>query len=198
MSNYDHMQNDARKRFLTYDLGKLLKKPGVGETEDALTARFLGDRVTVSKEDGQILVAGAAAGFGEALSVYDWLCDRREDAAAAQRYCPVSSLSGVYVSGSGLSMASPDLANRIQKDPACFAALCQKMGGEEINMGDLAYKLPVFPDVAMILKFYFADEEFPPQLTFLWDEHMLQFVRYETVYYIAGSLRRKLLSGFCR
>ena len=53
--------------------------------------------------------------------------------------------------------------------------------------------LPVFPGVSMCLKFYFADEEFPPQLTFLWDKNMLQFVRYETVYYIAGCIRERLL-----
>jgi len=55
--------------------------------------------------------------------------------------------------------------------------------------------VPIFPDLSMQLKFYFADEEFPPSLTFLWDKNILDFVRYETVYYIAGVLRDRLMEA---
>ena len=44
----------------------------------------------------------------------------------------------------------------------------------------------------MQLKFYHSDEDFPPSVTLLWDENMLQFVYYETVFYIAGVLLRRL------
>ena len=55
-------------------------------------------------------------------------------------------------------------------------------------MGDLGFRFPVFGDLSVILKFYRADEDFPASLTLLWDENMLQFVFYETVFYMAGHL----------
>jgi hypothetical protein len=44
-----------------------------------------------------------------------------------------------------------------------------------------------------MLKFYHSDEDFPAGLTFLWDENTLQFIHYETVFYIAGFLARTIL-----
>jgi hypothetical protein len=55
-------------------------------------------------------------------------------------------------------------------------------------MGDIGYQFPVFAELSVILKFYHADEDFPASVTLLWDENMLQFAFYETVFYIAGFL----------
>ena len=74
-----------------------------------------------------------------------------------------------------------------------FRTACANMGAEPQNMGDIGHRLQIFPDLPMCLKFYFGDEEFPPQLTLLWDKNTLRFVRYETVYYIAGCLQKRLL-----
>ena len=104
----------------------------------------------------------------------------------------MGSLPGIYVGGSGLMMSGDSLAKQIDSAPERFRAACQAMGGREVALGDLGFEIPAFPGVAMCLKFYFGDEEFPPQLTFLWDKNILQFVRYETVYYIAGCIRERL------
>ena len=89
-------------------------------------------------------------------------------------------------------MKNGTLEERIEKDPEGFRRACESLGGEKTGAGDMGYRLHIFPDLCMELKFYFADEDFPPQLTFLWDKNILQFVRYETVYYIAGCLCRLL------
>ena len=44
-------------------------------------------------------------------------------------------------------------------------------------LGDMAYRLPVFPGLDMMLKFYHADEDFPPSLDLLWDKNTLQFLQ---------------------
>ena len=59
-------------------------------------------------------------------------------------------------------------------------------------MGDIGYRFGVFADLDAILKFYHSDEDFPASVTLLWEENMLQFVYYETVFYIAGALLRQL------
>ena len=193
MNNYDRMLLAARQRFLEYDAALLGQKPGVTDLDSELATCFLGQQTLICKEDGQILLDGRNAGFGEGLSVLDWLCDRKPDASASMEFCPIGSLPGVYVGGGNLSMDMPGLSLAIHENPNGFRDACTKMGAEPLEMGDMGFRLRIFPDLPMCLKFYFGDEEFPPQLTLLWDKNTLRFVRYETAYYIAGCLQKRLL-----
>ncbi len=132
------------------------------------------------------------ADFCESLTIFDWLCDRKEGAQAAREFCPVSSLPGVLVSGNGLVMNLAELAARIDRDPDAFCAACEAMGGKPTGAGDLGFEIMAFPDLPMQIKFYHSDEEFPASMTLLWDKNTLEFIRYETVYYLAGCLRKRL------
>ena len=51
-------------------------------------------------------------------------------------------------------------------------------------IGDIGYEFTVFADLKMRLKFYEADEEFPPQLTVLFHTNALSSAHYETIFYI--------------
>ncbi len=192
MSNYDHMLADALRRFTTYDPAALAAHPGVEQRANQLHTVFLGEPVVLDHQKGTATVGGRSADFGETLSILDWLCDGDPCAKAAEEYCTVSSLPGVYVGGSGLTMRADALAQKIHENPEAFRCACRCMGGKELPLGDLGCSLSIFPGLSVCLKFYFGDEEFPPQLTLLWDKNILQFVRYETVYYIAGCLRNRL------
>ena len=55
-------------------------------------------------------------------------------------------------------------------------------------MGDAGFSFTIFRDLKVQLKFYRADEEFPASLTLLWDVNTLEFMKYETVFYVAGAL----------
>ena len=192
MNNYDRMLDAARRRFLEYDLSELSRRPGVTDEGECLATCFLGHRTLIRKADGAVFLDGRPAKFEEGLCVYDWLCDRRPQASASGELCPVSSLPGVYVRGSGLSMDMEALARRIHCCPEAFCEACARLGGKALPLGDLGFRLEVFPGLPAGLKFYFGDEEFLPRLTLLWDKNILCFVRYETVYYIAGCLERRL------
>ena len=192
MDNYRLMMEDARRRFTQYDIDSLLEKNGVESDGECLYTQFLGQTVRIEKATGHITLDGREADFGESLSIYDWLCDRKPDAAASSEFCQVSSLSGVYVSGSGLSLSFDVLAKKIHHAPELFLDVCRRLGGEATELGDLGIRLNVFPDLPMCIKFYYGDEEFPPSLTLLWNSNILCFVRYETVYYIAGCLGKRL------
>ncbi len=192
MNNYDVMRRAAEARFCTYDPALLAKRPGVTETESGLLTRFFGRPVEVNRKTGIVSFPEEerCGDFGETLTVLDWLCDRRDGAAPAMAFCPVSSLPGVLVSGGNLVMNTDALAAKIDKNPALFCRACEAMGGTAVMAGDIAFQLPAFPDLPMQLKFYHSDEEFPASLTLLWDQNTLQFIRYETVYYMAGCLQR--------
>ncbi len=192
MNNYDKMTADARLRFTAYDMAILAKRPGVEDTGKALCIPFLGERAVADKATGQMTVGGRVSNFGETLCIFDWLCDSQADAAPSNEFCTVGNLPGIFVSGSGLVMNCSALAAKIDENPPSFLAACEALGGRKTGQGDIGFQIPVFPNLDMQLKFYHADEDFPATLTFLWDKNTLQFIRYETVYYLAGCLRQQL------
>ncbi len=194
MNNYDKMLEAARLRFLEYDIAILAKRAGVTDEGESLITCFLGQRAQIRKADGQIFLDGRPANFCEGLTVYDWLCDRKDYARASFEFCPVSSLPGVLVSGGTLVMNFDALAAKIDKAPEKYTQICKSLGGTEVRAGDMGFQVMAFPDLPMQLKFYYSDEEFPASLSLLWDRNILNFIRYETVYYLAGCLRDKFLT----
>ncbi len=192
MDNYAVAQRAAERRFCTYDPDIILQKPGVSEENGYICTVFLGEAVRVDMQTGKVYISGRDADFCESMTVFDWLCDRSPDVKASGKFCPVSSLPGVLVSGSGLVINTAALAKKIDTAPQGLIRACEAMGGIATGAGDIGFQLPVFPDLSMQLKFYHSDEDFPASLTLLWDKNILQFIRYETVYYLAGCLIKKL------
>ena len=194
MNNYEKMQEAARLHFLSYDYQALSQRSGVVAGEQGLTIRFLGQECYVNRETGAIFVDGRQAGFGESLTVYDWLCDGQAGAIASGTFCSIHSLPGVFVSGGTLGLNGNSVAPLIARNPEKFLELCRQMDGRQVDGADLAVVIRAFPDLPVLLKFYDADEEFAPSLSLLWDSNILQFLRYETVYYLAGCLLERIRS----
>ena len=195
--NYALALEQARLYFLKQNQLKLLSRPGVRVDGSSFCLTFLGADARVDRGTGVVscrLLDGSwePAGFAQALSIYDWLCDQKEAAKAAGEYCPVHSLPGVYVRGSGLAMTGGKLTPLFDREPQKLRSACEAMGGEAVELGDVGYKLPVFPGLYVLLKFYHSDDDFPAVLTLLWDRNILDFIRYETVYYVAGCLMHRL------
>lgn len=194
--NYEISLQAAQKRFCSYDIEKLPRRKEILDRGAYLETRFFGMKVTICKQTGSVSLDGQPADYCETLSILDWLCDSQEAAVASGQFCPVSSLPGVLVSGSGLMMKSPKMAERIDREPTILSRAALAMGGKEIPIGDMGAELEIFPGLPMRLKFYHSDEEFAADITLLWDCNILQFVRYETIYYLAAVLMKRLLA-FC-
>ena len=65
--------------------------------------------------------------------------------------------------------------------------------------GDVAYKIPVWENLCVIFRFWNSDEEFPAQLQFLCDRNMLDFMHYETVWFLVSHIIQLLkqdLTGY--
>lgn len=50
-----------------------------------------------------------------------------------------------------------------------FVAACQQLGGSQVEGGDVAYELPVFPRLPVRMILWLKDDEFPARLTYLFD-----------------------------
>lgn len=197
MDNYAMALEAARKHFLTFDQESLPSLPQVRTTGTAFIFPFLGAVTHVCRQTGHVRFFSPEgkswdADYSEALTVYDWLCDRKPEAKPAEEYCPVHSLPGVLVRGKGLSMQSRSLNALFDESPQALTAACEALGGKAISLGDVGYRLPLLPGLSLLLKFYHGDEDFPPSMTLLWDKNILNFLKYETLYYAAGCLMGRL------
>ena len=108
------------------------------------------------------------------------------------RWCLVNSLPGVGQNNGLGDNAVQRYENEINRNPEAFRQACRELGGTEIPMGDIGFEIPVFPFFPMRLRFYCADEEFPAQLSILFDENTLHYMHYETTYYVVNCLMRSI------
>ena len=189
--NYAIQAEEARIRFLTYDQSAM----PVQRDGEYLYLRFCGSDYRVCRADGHLFRRVgenwlSADSHGEVLTVYDYLCDAKPGRAPARE--PVSmAQQGGHVH-TNLAAASGSLERAIDRAPDAFRRACEALGGTAAPGGDICYDLDLFPDLPVRLRFWHADEDFPPSLDLLWDRNTLQFLRYETTWFAAGVLRGRL------
>ena len=189
--NYAIQAEDARLRFLTYDQTAM----PVEMDGEYLFLRFCGSDYRICRCDGHLFRRVEerwlpADSHGEVLTIYDYLCDAKPGRAPAREAVSMAFLGGHV--HSGLAAASGSLERTIDQNPEAFRRACLALGGREAPGGDLCFDLDLFPDLPVQLRFWHADEDFPPSLDLLWDRNTLQFLRYETTWFAAGVLRSKL------
>ena len=189
MDNYEISRNRAQEYFLSFEQNTIVEAWGLKCDEDNLYVSFFGRDYAVSRHSGKVARcwSGEAAGFGEVLSILDLLCHDGVNKTVSGQYAPVNSLKGRPPVGVGTAFYT-ETAARFDRDPESFRRACLALGGSPVAMGDLGFRFPVFGQLSVILKFYRADEDFPASVTLLWDDNTLQFVFYETVFYMAGHL----------
>lgn len=190
MDNYEISRDRAQAYFLGFDQDAIIKTWKLQHDAGYIYVNFLGRAYRICRRSGSIyrLWDGQQADFGEVLSMFDLLCHEGKEKYITGRYAPVNSLKGgPRNAGVGTDFHSKT-AQLFDKYPEEFRHACILLGGEPVAMGDIGFRFPVFGDLNVILKFYHSDEDFSASVTLLWDENTLQYMFYETVFYIAGFL----------
>lgn len=191
--NYQLSRDRAQTYFLRFDQHAIIDAWNLRHDEQYLYVSFLGRPYRICRKTGSVFRPdGQEAGFEEALSIFDLLCHKSPCKILSGRFAPVNSLKGGSAIGVGTDFHS-EIANRFDRQQDAFQAACLALGGTAIPLGDLGFSFPVFEELSVRLKFYGSDEDFPASVVLLWDENMLQYVYYETVFYIAGFLLRRIL-----
>lgn len=196
MDNYKLSRDRAQAYFLGFDQQKIIGDWNLKYDEENLYVDFLGRPYGISRSTGIVtrLWSGEQAGFDEVLSIFDLLCHTGKHKYVSGRFAPVNSLKGRGpVVGVGTNFHGK-AASRFDGAPEQFRSACLALGATEISQGDMGFQFPLFGDLTVKLKFYRADEDFPASVTLLWEENLLQFVYYETVFYIAGFLLNSILA----
>ena len=73
-----------------------------------------------------------------------------------------------------------------------FCKVCENLGGIKAGKGDVAYEIPLFDFLACRIQFWNSDDEFEATLQVFMDKNILNFMRYETVWYAQSHLMKRL------
>ena len=196
--NFDQMSEDARKLFLECSQDSIIRKFQLKHTDEEILIRFLNREYSIDRNSGMIREAdtGFPAGNDETMSIYDMLCyscDRPELPPLSGEWQSLSSLGGIIGSSHTQSrLYTEKMLAPFAGRTAAMKAACEKLGGKQVKGADVSYILPVFDFFPVWLGFWDGDEEFPPNIQFLWDSNSLKFLHYETLWYCTQFLEKEL------
>lgn len=193
LTNYDRMQEDARRLFLTLDFDAGCRRVGLCPTGDGVSLRAFGESCLVRRLDGEVLDgSGKRAAFGYAMSVYDVLGRTGDTPRLSGNFVPTSALHGIMGSNSVHEDLGKNSGAYFDGRSDALREACTRRGGTPGTKGDVSFVLPVFDFFPVELRFWEADDEFPALLQWFWDANALQFAHYETLWYMSGQLLERL------
>ena len=196
--NYKIQFQNAQKFFLTYDQEKLIQKFRLNFDADYLYMTMYGSPYRLCRHTGNLVKFKEewvdANTFGEVMTLLDILCDSREDRHLTGKWMS-TQMFGKYFHSGLLEPTFDELADAFDKNPGALEKACKALGGRPIKGGDEAWAVEVMDGLEIGIFFWHADEEFPAQIRFFWDENALMYIKYETMHYTLGYLRSLLKSN---
>lgn len=190
MDNYERSAIAARELFLKWDQDKIIAKYGLEADENFLYIRFLGEKYRIDRRTAcveNIENGVSPAGFDSVMVIYDYLCRENEIPGMCGSWTRTHSLKSA-------GQASPNDVKLYRKRADYFqrrlGALKYAAGkaGRPFPTGDAAFIFPIFDGMEGVFQFWEGDEEFPPSVRFLWDDNIHHYLKFETVWYVAGRV----------
>ena len=193
-SNYDITRDRVESEFLKYDQNKMIEKFHLVYDAGFLYLRFLSCGYRIARKTGRVerLPECVHAGFNEAMTIFDVLCESKPDCRLSGEFVRVNDLDGVtrtaHLGGNLFNGSAKAFTHRTE----ALKAACERLGGIAGTVGDVSYRIPMFDFFPVMLQFWDADDEFDAVLKIMWDRRTLDFMRYETTWYAAGHLLDRL------
>ena len=197
-SNYEIMRNQMRGEFEKYNQQKMIEKFSLRNDEDSIYIDFMRREYRIHRKTGVVewsedrFATSTEADYNESMTIYDILCYSKDDCSLSGNYCPVNMLKGTVKSssvGSDLFQKSADAFNgKLEK----LEAACGIFGEKVDLSGDVAAKLYPFTFLPVILQYWEADEEFPANLKFMFNENILDYMHFETIFFMMGHIVKRI------
>lgn len=205
-SSYEQGRQKAALLFLSQEPKKIIASKQFPHDETHVYSRLLDRTYRIDLDSGrseyQENESWFYSDYYSAMILYDLIGYSDASCGAAYSYTALQNLSTVFNAHSyaGERMFDP-VVRSIATAPDRFRNACMSLGGTEDSKGDISYVIPCLfyhGTLSVILRFYAEDEEFPPQLTVLFDKNTLQYMHYETAWYLAAHLLKRIsdLAGF--
>jgi len=193
--NYRIQADQAKRHFLTYDQQALIEKFPLEADENYLYMTLLSQPYRLCRKTGSPerfsrdrWIDGNS--FEEVMTLLDLLCDSREDR------CLAGQLQSMQTFGLRFHqnlLETRDLfAEQIDRNPHSFRRACEGLGGQPIPHCDMGYAVELFDGLTAAIQFWHSDEEFPARVRWLWDGNALQYLKYETMYFAIGLIKKRI------
>lgn len=198
-SNYDIQAEKCKLEFTKMNHEKIAEKFKLYFDDDYLYIYFLNQKYRLNKGNGNIEktddeVNYLPGKFNEIMTILDVFAYSKNELKLSGKWINVTNLKGVIRTGSIVSHI--DLfASRAKNFSGKINALikvCEKLNGRKINQGDVGYIIDIFEFLPIMFIFYEEDSEFPAECKFLWDENILDYMHYETTFYIVNHIFDRL------
>ncbi len=193
-TNYDIALENARPLFLGYDQDAMIRKFHLAYDDAYLYIRFVGRDYRIDRKSAYVEYSGdafqscAPAGFNEVMTIYAVLGYSEPDCRLAGNFVSLSNLKFNSAFGSADTFFRKYAADFDHHIPELDDA-CRRLGGERQDLaGDTAWRLAMFDFLPVILQFWESDEDFPANAKILWDENILSYMHFETIFYAANHL----------
>lgn len=197
-SNYEITKERAQEEFLKYPQDKIIEKFDLRYNENYLYFEFVKKEFQIDRKTGSITYFDEKsqtmkdAGFNETLSIFDVLCASKEHCQASGRFSKINNLKGTVKSAFLGEDLHQKIAEEFDGQIDLLKKACERLGGRKESVGDVSYQIDIFPFLSVIFQFWESDEEFPPCLKVMWDENVLDFIKYETTYYVLDYLLERI------
>ena len=197
-SNYEKMAAGARAYFLKMDQAAMIARWDLEHDADRLSVRYFGERMAVDQHTGALIpLEGAGVyrspdGVNETMALFDLLAYPEGRPRAAGRWASISALGGIIGAGHDRTLSHEATAAKFSGRTDALRAACARLGGVPLGKSDVGYAIPVFADFGIWFQFWEGDDEFPANIKYLFDENALQFMHYETLWYVMNSLADRL------
>ena len=93
------------------------------------------------------------------------------------------------------ALKTAPLLERYGKDISGFKQAAENMGGEPIDMADVAYKLSPLPKIPLYYLLWEGDEEFQPHLSILFDRSIESHLSADAIWGLVNLVSIRLLMG---
>ncbi len=88
-----------------------------------------------------------------------------------------------------------ELREAFGKDPEAFGEAGKRLGGLELLFGDKAFSLTVFPKVPLAYVLWKEDEEFPSQVTVMFDSTIQKHFSLDGIWCLVAEVSQRLLEA---
>lgn len=194
--NYEEARKNGAEYFLKMlEEGEISMRP---DDDGIFSLRILDTDYEISSSDGKVMNKreAAEAGFSESLLCYDIIMNDDGSVRPSNDYVLLKSLSSIQ--NASTAFAGKGMFRKYEERCGGHAGelrdACVKLGGMNFGKADVSYLIPFYKGMFMVFEFWEADEDFPPQINFLFDRNILSYMHYEACWYLAGLAVNRITS----
>lgn len=205
--NYLKMEQQARDLFLKVDQLAMIDTWELEADDSFIYPVYFGKKIRIDRKTAEISAMpgdadssctthSARGTVNDSLILFDILSRTGKAPAASGQWASVSMLGGHIGAGHDRTLRHEPQAAYFAGQTEKLAMACRAAGGEPFSKADVGYAVPVFRDLKILFQFWDADDEFPASIKYLFDSNALQFMHYETLWYVMNSLYSRIRFEF--